>query len=54
MNTHTYYISRDYDVLSGFTVGLLEDSGWYKANYTALYNLKQNPIQWGKGKSIHV
>ena len=48
--THIFY--RDYDVLSEFTVGLLEDSGWYKANYTALYNLKQNPLQWGKGISI--
>ena len=37
-------------VLSEFTLAALEDSGWYKANYTALYNLKQNPLQWGKGK----
>ena len=49
----SYYIlliSRDYCILSEFTIALLEDSGWYKANYTALYNLKQNPLQWGKGK----
>ena len=41
-------------VLSEFTLALFEDSGWYKANYTALYNLKQNPLQWGKGKDIHI
>ena len=39
-------------VLSEFTLALFEDSGWYKANYTALYNLKQNPLQWGKGEDI--
>ena len=36
-------------VLSEFTLALFEDSGWYKANYTALHSLKQNPLQWGKG-----
>ena len=41
---------RDYGILSEFTLALFEDSGWYKANYTALYNLKQNPQQWGKGR----
>ena len=41
---------RDYLVMSEFTLALFEDSGWYKANYTALYNIKQNPLQWGKGK----
>jgi len=30
----------------------MEDTGWYKANYTALYGLNQNPVQWGKGKQI--
>ena len=44
---------RDYEVLSEFTLALFEDSGWYKANYTALYNLKQNPLQWGKGRNRH-
>ena len=47
------YSSSDYMVLSEFTLALFEDSGWYRANYTALYNLKQNPLQWGKGKDLH-
>ena len=47
-------LSRDYEVLSEFTLALFEDSGWYKANYTALYDLKQNPLQWGKGKDVHI
>jgi len=42
----------DYEVLSEFTVALLEDSGWYKANYTALNELNQFPLQWGKGLSV--
>ena len=37
--------------MSEFTLALLEDSGWYKANYSALHDIKQNPLQWGKGKS---
>ena len=45
-------LPSDYLVLSEFTLALFEDSGWYKANYTALYNLQQNPLQWGKGKYI--
>ena len=36
--------------MSEFTLALFEDSGWYKANYTALYNINQYPLQWGKGK----
>ena len=40
----------DYQVLSEFTLALFEDSGWYKGNYTALSDLKQNPLQWGKGE----
>ena len=54
--THNYvhlYISSDYMVLSEFTLALFEDSGWYKANYTALYDLKQNPLQWGKSKYLN-
>ena len=43
---------RDYLVLSKFTLTLLEDSGWYQVDYGALYNLKQLPLQWGKGKSF--
>ena len=50
----TILLSRDYQVLSEFTLALFEDSGWYKANYTVLYNLKQNPLQWGKGKDGHI
>ena len=46
------YVPSDYSVLSEFTLALFEDSGWYKANYTALYNLQQNPLQWGKGTTI--
>ena len=49
----SFLIPSDYMVLSEFTLALFEDSGWYKANYTALYNLKQNPLQWGKGKCVY-
>ena len=45
-------LPSDYLVLSEFTLALFEDSGWYKANYTALYDLQQNPLQWGKGMLI--
>ena len=48
-----YNSSSDYMVLSEFTLALFEDSGWYQANYTALYDLQQNPLQWGKGKDCH-
>ena len=49
-NKLLHYLSfSDYMVLSEFTLALFEDSGWYKANYTAFYSLKQNPLQWGKG-----
>ena len=41
--------SRDYLVLSEFTAALFEDSGWYKANYSALSALDQHTLQWGKG-----
>ena len=51
-NHRIIILTRDYAVVSEFTLALFEDSGWYKANYTALYNLKQNPLQWGKGKEI--
>ncbi|XP_065916878.1 uncharacterized protein [Dysidea avara] len=44
----TGYLSRDYQILSEFTIALLEDSGWYKGNYTALSALNQLPLQWGK------
>ena len=47
------YLSSDYLVLSEFTLALFEDSGRYKANYTALYDLPQNPLQWGKGIVLH-
>ena len=58
-NTFIYIIDccilfySDYLVLSEFTLALFEDSGWYKANYTALNNLQQNPLQWGKGKALY-
>ena len=39
----------DYVVLTEFTVAALEDSGWYKANYTALNEIDQPLLQWGKG-----
>ena len=44
----------DYLVLSQFTVGLFEDSGWYKGNYTALERLNQLPLEWGKGIDVEV
>ena len=53
LTTLLYYLSSDYLVLSEFTLALFEDSGWYKANYTALYDLQQNPLQWGKGIILH-
>ena len=40
---------RDYEVLSEFTLAFLEDTGWYKANYTALSELSQNSLRWGRG-----
>ena len=36
-------------MLSEFTAALFEDSGWYKANYSALSALDQHALQWGKG-----
>ena len=47
-----YY--SDYQVLSEFTVALLEDSGWYKANYTALHELNQFPLRWGEGMKLNL
>ena len=44
-----FILLSDYDVLSKFTLLLLEDSGWYKVDYTALDSLRQNSLQWGKG-----
>ena len=44
----------DYLVLSQFTIALLEDSGWYKGNYTALEMLNQFPLQWGKGRYLGI
>jgi len=41
-------------VLSEFTIALFEDSGWYKANYTALHEVNEHPLQWGKGKEHSV
>ena len=40
----------DYTVLSQFTIAALEDSGWYKGNYTALDELNQLSLEWGKGR----
>jgi len=49
ISLYSVYRDSDYQVLSEFTVALLEDSGWYKANYTALNELNQIPLMWGKG-----
>ena len=49
MHCQYKYGYSDYEVLSDFTLAFLEDSGWYKANYTALLDLNQNSLQWGKG-----
>ena len=41
-----------YSVLSGFTLALLEDSGWYQANYTVAertVNGDAIPLLYGKG-----
>ena len=42
----------DYVILTDFTIALLEDSGWYKGNYTALHELNQLPLEWGKGTYV--
>ena len=39
-------------ILTDFTIALLEDSGWYKGNYTALDELNQLPLEWGKGTYV--
>ena len=49
-----FNMASDYMVMSEFTLALFEDSGWYRGNYTALNNLKQNPLQWGKGKHLNL
>ena len=49
ISLYSVYHYSDYQVLSEFTVALLEDSGWYKANYTALHELSQAPLMLGKG-----
>jgi len=41
--------ASDYEILSELTIAFFEDTGWYKANYTALNDLNQNSLQWGKG-----
>ena len=46
---HLISFYSDYVVLSQFTIAALEDSGWYKGNYTALDELNQLPLEWGKG-----
>ena len=46
-------IHRDYTILSEFTIMLLEDSGWYKANYTALDEINQHPLLWEKVCQAH-
>ena len=43
---------RDYEILSEFTIALFEDTGWYKANYSALYALNQQKLHWGKGRVV--
>ena len=44
----------DYSILSEFTIALFEDTGWYKANYSALYALNQQKLHWGKGSYVHM
>ena len=41
--------TSDYEILSELSIAFFEDTGWYKANYTALSDLNQNSLQWGKG-----
>ena len=46
-----------YSVLSGFTLALLEDSGWYQANYTVAertVNGDAIPLLYGKGVCVWV
>ena len=41
-----------YSILSGFTLALLEDSGWYQANYTVAERTVNGdgiPLLYGKG-----
>ena len=39
-----------YTSISNFTLNLLEDSGWYKVNYTAAELLQNYRSLWGKGE----
>ena len=47
--SHVYVFFSDYLVFSEFTLAFLEDTGWYKGNYTALSALNQRSLEWGKG-----
>ena len=51
---YIFLLFSDYVVLSEFTLALFEDSGWYKADYSVLYYLKQNSLLWGKGMHLYV
>ena len=51
LNACSHFCSA-YSVLSGFTLALLEDSGWYQANYTVAertVNGDAIPLLYGKG-----
>ncbi|XP_065883622.1 ciliated left-right organizer metallopeptidase-like [Dysidea avara] len=39
----------NYTSISNFTLNILEDSGWYKVNYTTAESLYSYELLWGKG-----
>ena len=46
-----YIFTYSYTSISNFTLNLLEDSGWYRVNYTAVELLFNYELLWGKGES---
>jgi hypothetical protein len=49
MNELMTVIVNEFPVLSTITLGLLQDSGWYRVNYSAL----GNTFHWGQEASCH-
>ena len=47
---HFLNLFSDYSVLSNFTWKLLDDSGWYRVNFTFTNTaVEQFDLQWGRG-----
>ena len=43
-----------YTSISNFTLNILEDSGWYKVNYTTAESLYSYELLWGKGILVYM